>query len=291
MPLRILLMVLTLGAVLVGCSNQNDHGQKTLKAWRVGLLPDQSKEKLLERNQPLFDYISNKTGLPHRLIIPESYNELLELFGKKAIDLAWFGGTTYVMAHTRHGAIPLAMRDIDARFTSLFLTRHDLRHNKSLDDFKLGRFTFGSRLSTSGHLMPRHFMQHEQGINPEKHFRQVLYSGRHDTTVYQVQRGEVDLGAVNGLVYHQMLKDGRIRQQDVHIVWETPPYPDYLWAVRKQIPKANRQALLKALLSLSIANPEQAAILDKIGASGFLPVRMEEFDPLKAIMYQQGLLP
>lgn len=48
-----------------------------------------------------------------------------------------------------------------------------------ITDFKGKVFSSGSNLSTSGHLLPRHFLK-EMGIEPENYFSWVDYSGKHD---------------------------------------------------------------------------------------------------------------
>ena len=135
---------------------------------RVGVLPDESENILLERYTPLLEFLTQETGHPCEIVIPDNYEELLKTFGEGQIDLAYFGGATFVKANTEYGAVPLVMRDVDARFTSdLVVAGEDLNTLKELQG---KRFSFGSRLSTSGHLMPRHFLQVRYGVTPENVF-------------------------------------------------------------------------------------------------------------------------
>lgn len=49
---------------------------------------------------------------------------MVESLANRKLDLAWLGGFTYVQAklRTNGGAIPIAQREEDAKFTSRFIT-------------------------------------------------------------------------------------------------------------------------------------------------------------------------
>lgn len=181
---------------------------RPLEKLRIGVLPDESAEALRQRYRLLFEYLEHEAGLTSELVLPADYNDLLTKFGKGEVDIAYFGGMTFVKARAAHGAVPLVMRDVDSRFTSVLLVPGAGPFEK-LDDLKDTRFSFGSRLSTSGHLMPRHFLETEYGIVPEEYFSDVRYSGKHDLTAYRVRDQKVDAGIANSEIVRKMQADGR----------------------------------------------------------------------------------
>ena len=274
--------VLLLIVSCVACATDREGDKVTLATLRISILPDESTEKLLERYTPLFDYLSREIGIPYQLVIPKDYDELLQLFHNKEIDLAYFGGFTFMKAHLADKAEPLVMRDVDTRFTSYFLARAD-NPGQGLEDFAGRTFAFGSALSTSGHLMPRFFLA-EMGIAPEGFFSEVRYSGKHDLTAYWVRDGKVDLGVANHAVIDQMYKDGRLNRQEVRVLYETRPYPDYVWALRPLHNETFRIKLRDAFLSLSRIDKTQAEILAGVDAGSFLPAGMNDFSKLKKVM-------
>ena len=83
--------------------------------------------------------------------------------------------------------------------------------------------------------MPRHFLA-QQSIVPEKFFSTVRYSDNHDTTAVWVRDGVVDLGVVNSLALTQMYRSGLLGRETVHVIWETPTYPDYVWVAQPDLP-------------------------------------------------------
>lgn len=274
-------------AALVSACSVPDQAT-SLTALRIGLLPDENEEDLRRRYTPLFEYLSEETGIPYQLTIPPTYGDLVNRFGEGEIDLAYFGGFTFVKASMVHSAVPLVMRDVDTRFTSVFLVRGD-RPAKTFFDLTGMRFGFGSRLSTSGHLMPRFFLQTERNIIPEQYFDVVRYSGKHDRTAYWVRDGEVDVGVANSAIIRKMLADGRLGPTEVQILWETPPFPGYVWAVYPNVGETETEKIRQAFLKLSRADPTHAAILAGVNAGGFLPASMRDFSRLKTIVVTLGL--
>lgn len=255
---------------------------------RIGVLPDESEKPLRERYIPLLEFLSQELGRPYELIVPNSYAEMVERFGDGQIDLAYFGGVTFVLANTKHGAVPLVMRDLDTRFTSVILVAGE--GFSTFGDLQGKRFSFGSKLSTSGHFMPRHFMQVQRGKSPEQYFGSIRYSGKHDRTAYWVRDGEVDAGVVNSEIIRKMFDDGRLQPGDIRIIWETPHYTDYVWAVHPQVRPVDRERIQQAFLHLSIDNPQHEAILSNLHAASFYPASIEDFSTLKKIMASRGEL-
>jgi phosphonate transport system substrate-binding protein len=260
------------------------------KVIRIGVLPDQNETILRERYAALISFLSEDVGVPFELVVPNDYGELLELFGAGRVDLAFFGGVTFVLANKRYGAVPLVMRDIDVEFRSHFIARtSDRSRTRNIEDFKGATFAFGSPLSTSGHLMPRFFLELE-GISAEQFFSSVEYTGAHDKTAERVRDGQVDLGVANSHVIDRMRHSGQLDSRSIEVVWTTPPYANYVWAVRREIDAAVQEEILSSFLSLGSLDDERRHILEGVGATGFLPAVQSDFDELKKVVEEQGML-
>lgn len=256
---------------------------------RIGVLPDESEEAIRQRYTPLLKYLSENTQFTVQLVLSENYSDLVDLFRRHKVDLAYFGGLTFLQVHTFYGAEPLVMRDVDTRFTSWFLvkggdTAEDLRKFKGLP------LSFGSRLSTSGHLMPRYFLNSTYSITPENYFSEVVYSGAHDKTAYHVRDGKVSVGVANSEIIKAMMNDGRLNKNDVRIIWKTPPFPDYVWAVQGNLNTDHKTLIRNAFLSLDAGDPVQSKILGNVGAASFLPAGANDFLLLKQVAENLGLL-
>lgn len=280
-------LLLCLGLTLTaGCSDQTET-RPPPDVLRVGVLPDERGEALLQRYTPLLEYLSSELGIPYTLRIPNDYAALLDDFAEGRVDLAYFGGVTFIRAFESHGAVPVVVRDIDLRFTSYFFALGGSPTDQ-IRDYADETFTFGSRLSTSGHLMPRYFLQ-SQGIIPEDFFSEVQYSRSHDDSAFAVRDGKAALGVANSSIIDAMLSDGRLEADSLRIIWETPPYADYVWAVRPDLDASTRDRILAAFLALEPDESADVEILSAMDAGGFLPASLGDFAPLVSVYRQSPL--
>jgi hypothetical protein len=159
--------------------------------------------------------------------------------------------------HQRHRH-PHRQREEDAKFTSKFITADPAI--KALADLKGKTFAFGAPSSTSGSLMPRFFLQ-QAGLNPEKDFKNVAFSGAHDATVAFVAAGKADAGVLNASVWDKLVEQKKVDTDKVRVFATTPPYFDYNWTVRGDLDPALVKKLTDAFLKLDPANPEHKEIM------------------------------
>lgn len=283
-PLGLILLAGLLLLLPLGSTSQYEP-----ERLRIGVLPDDNEESLRKRHAPLLDYLTSQMNSSAELVIPNDYQHLLTLFGQKQIDLAYFGGLTFVQAESKFGAEALVMRDIDTRFSSLFIARSDSTRN-TLEDFMDTSLCFGSRLSTSGHLMPRHFIQSRLGVSADQFFDTLVFSGAHDKTAYKVRDGKVSLGVASREIIEKMFNEGRLGRDDIKVIWQTPPYSDYVWAVQQDLDTTFKTRLRDAFLNLSQFNKADKELLESTGAGMFLPANQADYKQLRQVAKKMGLL-
>ena len=256
---------------------------------RVSAIPDENPTELLRKFTPLGQYLESKIGIKVEFTPVTDYAATVEGLAAKKIDLVWYGGFTFVQARLKTGtAIPIAQREEDEKFRSVFITQPNSGIN-SLKDLNGKTFTFGAPSSTSGSLMPRFFMMKE-GIDPDKALKRVAFSGAHDATALQVAGGKVDAGALNISVYEKMLADKKIDVSQVKVFYTTPGYYDYNWTVRGDLDPALIKKLTDAFLSLDAKNPEHKVILDLQRATRFIPTKVENYKSIEDAARSAGLL-
>ena len=261
----------------------------TVSVLRVSAIPDEAPTELQRKFAPLGKYLEKETGLKVSFVPVTDYAAVVESLATKKLDLAWLGGFTFVQAKIRTGgtAIPIAQREEDARFTSKFVTADPAI--KTLADLKGKTFAFGAPSSTSGSLMPRYFLQ-QAGLNPEKDFKTVAYSGAHDATVAFVAAGKADDGVLNASVWDKLVELKKVDPEKVRVFSTTPPYFDYNWTVRGDLEPALIKKLTDAFLKLDPNNPEHKEIMALQRASKFIPSKKENYDGIEQAARSAGLL-
>ena len=254
---------------------------------RIGMVPDAGATQVsVEEKAPLRDYLSRALGQPVELVIPTSYNATVEGMGNGSLDFAYFGGLTYCKAHLRFGVVPLVQRNIDRTFHALLITQADSSIH-SLADLRGKRMAFGDINSTSGHLFAVKAMM-AAGINPEKDLKWQRFTGSHAATIEAVASGAADAGSVDETVYKEMIADGKVDGKKLRVFYITPPFPDYVWAARKDINPALQQRFANAFLNLKPAN--NAAILKILRAEYFVRADDAEYVDMRKLAVQLGLM-
>lgn len=256
---------------------------------RVSAIPDEAPTELQRKFKPLGEYLSQATGMKVVFTPVSDYAAVVESLATRKLDLAWLGGFTYVQAKIRTNgtAIPIVQREEDARFTSKFITANPAI--KTLADLKGKSFAFGAPSSTSGSLMPRFFLQ-QDGLNPEKDFKTVAYSGAHDATVAFVAAGKAEAGVLNTSVWDKLVESKKVDTSKVRVFATTPTYFDYNWTVRGDLDPAIVKKLTAAFLALDPSKPEHKAIMDLQRASKFIATDTKNYDGIEAAAKSAGLL-
>ncbi|MCP5267803.1 MAG: putative selenate ABC transporter substrate-binding protein [Zoogloeaceae bacterium] len=256
---------------------------------RVSAIPDEAPTELQRKFAPLGKYLEKETGMKVSFVPVSDYAAVVESLATKKLDLVWLGGFTFVQAKIRTNgtANPIIQREEDAKFTSKFVTADPAI--KSYADLKGKTFAFGSPSSTSGHLMPRHFLL-QANINPDKDFKNVAFSGAHDATVAFVAAGKADAGVLNASVWDKLVEAKKVDTDKVRVFSTTPPYYDYNWTVRGDLDPALVKKLSDAFLKLDAKNPEHAEILQLQRASKFIPSKAANYDGIEQAAKAAGLL-
>ena len=280
-------LLVALALVAVGCSPGDD-------IFFIGGIPDQDVSMLKERFDKLARYLSDETGVETRYVPSVAYSAVVTAFKNGGIQMGWFGGLTGVQARlTVPGAKAIAQRAGDERFRSVFVARpgSDIT---SLGDLRDKSVTFGSPSSTSGHLMPRLFLT-QAGLDPEKEFAVLNYSGSHDKTWKLVESGAYDAGALSAIVWQTRVDQGRVDLSKVDVFYTSPPYADYHWLARPDLDArfgdGFTERVRQALLSLRAGDGvRQEEIMAAFQTDRFIPTANENYDHIEDVARTLGII-
>jgi len=274
-------------APLLALHAQTAHAEDII---RVSGVPDENPTELARKYQPLVDHLQKHLGVKVVYVPVIDYGAAVAALGAGKIDFAWLGGFTFVQAKVMSGAKPVVMRDIDREFHSVFIANTASGINKP-EELRGKSFAFGSKSSTSGHLFPRYFLATNFKIDADKDFAGApIYSGAHDATVKMVESGKVQSGALNIEVWNRLNAGDKFDKTKVKAIWTTPPFVDYVWTARKDLPAATVQKFAAAFLTLDASKPDEKAVLDLQGAKKFVPANVEDFAVIEQVGRSTGLL-
>lgn len=256
-------------------------------------IPDQNEAALRERFGTMASYLSRELGIEVNYVPVKSYPAAITAFRNNQVQLAWFGGLSGVQARALvPGSQALAQGYEDQFFKTYFIAHKSagLAPGDQLTDALKGKtFTFGSKGSTSGRLMPEFYLREHFGAAPEKIFARVGFSGDHSRTLALVASGAYQVGALNYSVWDQAVASGEVNTDEVQVIWTTPTYPDYQWSARGGLDavygKGFTQKLTQALLKV-----HEPALLESFARQRFVPASNDFYQPIEDTAKAIGLM-
>lgn len=256
-------------------------------------IPDQDESSLKERFTKVADYLSKTLEVPVKYVPVKSYSASVTGFRNNQIQLAWFGGLSGVKARLlTSGAQAIAQGEEDPKFYSYFIAHHSTGLTKSEDlskDIAGKRFTFGSKGSTSGRLMPEFHIRNTFEKAPKDVFKTVGFSGNHSRTVALVESGAYEVGAVNYKVWEKMVEEKKVDTSKVSVIWDTPAYPDYQWTIRGDVDatwgEGFSDKVKKALLDMN-----DPVLLSSFPRASFISASNDDFLPIEKTAKAIGLI-
>ncbi|MDJ0649691.1 MAG: PhnD/SsuA/transferrin family substrate-binding protein [Xenococcaceae cyanobacterium MO_188.B19] len=249
--------------------------QKTVL--KIGVLAKRGTEKALSQWQPLAEYLS--TNIPEYTfqIVPLNFEEIYQAVEDNSIDFIIANSGMYVDFEANYGANRIAtlknlrLGNPYTIFGGVILVKADRQDINTLKDLKGKTFMAVNETSLGGWQMAWGVLQ-EEGIDPKKHFQELSFGNTHDAVVTAVLKGEVDAGTVRTDTLERMSAEGKIKlaefkiinkQQDPSgkfpFVHSTPLYPEWPFAVAKDVPIEISEKVSAALLNMPYDSPAAIA--------------------------------
>lgn len=174
---------------------------------------------------PLLEFLERRSQFPVDLAYFVDHETQLEALLAGRVEFAWLSPTAYVLARQRLPVVPLVRPVMASRTTyrSLLLVREDDRA-QSLQDLKGRDILMVRPDSTSGGIFPRSFLE-QQGIDPERFFGSVEYSGSHYKSYFSLARGEADAVFVEDSLLASASAEMKVRFRILETVAEIPHGP------------------------------------------------------------------
>ncbi len=280
----------TLWAISLGLACATGASAQTLY---FSAIPDEDETALVARFSKVADYLEAELGVDVEYLPVKDYPAAVTAFRNDQVQLAWFGGLTGVQARLlTPGARAIAQGTEDQSFVTYFIAHEStgLTESQAFPDAARDMtFTFGARTSTSGRLMPDHFIREETGKAPEEFFSRVGFSGDHSQTLRLVASGAYQVGALNFAVWDQAVAEGAPEVETVRIIWRTPSYPDYNWTIRGDLDDRFGEGFADRVQAalVGMTDPD---LLASFPREGFVPASNEDYAPIEEVARALDLL-
>jgi phosphonate transport system substrate-binding protein len=182
------------------------------------------------------------------------YSAVVEALKSDKLEIAFLGPAAYILARDKVKAPvePVARGVMEQTGKSSYralIIAHPAQPIQNLGDLKGKTFALVDPASTSGNFVPR-LALHKNGINPEKDFKSLYYSGTHQASLIAVKEGKVNAAGIADEVYDLAISRGQLKKEDVKIVFASDPIPGSPFVVRTNLPKDLQDRLRKGLMAL-----------------------------------------
>jgi ABC-type phosphate/phosphonate transport system substrate-binding protein len=213
-------------------------------------------------------------------VLYSNYDRQVQALLAKQIDIAWNTNLAWVKAHRRTNGTcrALAMRDVDAQFTTILVARTD-RSIETLSDLRGKRLALGSADSAQAAILPIHYLQ-QAGVEPERDctlLRFDLDVGKHGDTgtselevLRALRDGQADAGALGDTTWIRQVSEGRIDTRQIRPIWTSPGYCHCNFTVLADFPEDLGRRWTESLLGMRYDNPRWRELMDLEGLKRWL---------------------
>lgn len=265
---------------------------------RIGVLALRGEEQALSTWAPIVERLNQNLPAHQVEVLALDFDEIHLAVRREEIDFVVANPAFYVDLEMRYGVSPVVTMiqrgptgDTTNRFGGVIFTRADRREIQNLQDLKGISFAAVDPTSFGGWLTGKLTLT-QAGINPERDFAQLEFSGTHDAVIRAVLDGEVDAGTVRTGTIEAMQAEGKINRSDFHILARKRPanypfllstdlYPEWPLARVAGVPEDLAIAVAVALMQIE---PDSPAAIDSGIAGWTLPLNYQPVhDNLRAL--------
>lgn len=262
---------------------------------RVGFVPAENAQQVAQNAQPIVDILQKKLGTEVQPFVATDYTGVVEALRANKLDIAFLSPASYVLAKSEADVkvILKSHRKGSAYYYAAIITHVD-SGIKTIKDLRNRTFAFGDSLSTTGHVFPRKMFK-ENGIDPTKDFKNVLYSGGHDATVLAVLNRKVDAGATfanftdgKDAAWIQYLKNTE-EQKKIRAIAYSEPIPADNLVTSSQLESSLAEKVKDIFLELSSDPAGKKMLRDLYQIDGFVAATDQDYDLVREAFAIAGI--
>ena len=286
MKLRRLLGAVLGTILLAGCHLYGTP--ETKKVVRIAVLPAYSLEVMAKRYAPFMDYLTRETGFRMEFVSSLSYGHYLGVVEDSGVDFGFQNPFVFQILRKTRAAYPVAQvvgpgGSLVERGVIVTHVDSGIREIAQLSGKRI--------MATSRHALVGYLAQAsrlaEAGVLPDRNVR-IIRGGRQDELLVRLL---LDRKVDAAFVREGALKtvEGSVDLGRIRIIGTTDFYPNWCLAAFPETDPTVVSNVQKAVLKLTAENPEQASILEPIGAIRFVAADSQQHQKVLDLVAALGV--
>jgi phosphonate transport system substrate-binding protein len=273
-------------AVLVIASGASAQDASWPKELTFALLSTENAAEITRRWGPIIAQLEKDLRVRVKAVTATDYRGTIEALKFKKAEIGHLGPKSYVEAATNNYANVEPVAQLQLANGSLGYRSCLLVHGESdmfsPEDTAGKSFAFNDPNSTSGYLVPSAFFLMEMGIDPQKHFSKVIFSGSHEASILAVANRKVEVASTNLPDLQQLTRENKVGRGTLRVIWVSKLIPNDPVVVRKDLPPSLKSAIQESLVSMKSRNPEA---FKEIGAwvGNFVPADDAKYQVIREL--------
>jgi phosphonate transport system substrate-binding protein len=263
-----------LAGLLAGCHLLGTPAPE--KVVRIAVLPAYSLEVMAKRYAPFMDYLTRETGFRMEFVSSLSYGHYLGVVEDSGVDFGFQNPFVFQILRKTRAAYPVAQvvgpgGSLVERGVVVTRVDSDIREIAQLTG---KRIMASSKLALVGYLAQASLLA-SAGVVPDRNVR-IIRGGRQDELLVKLL---LDRKADAAFVREGALKtvEGSVDLSRIRIIGTTDFFPNWCLAAFPETDPTVVSKVQEAILKLTAENPEQASILEPMGAVRFVVPDPEQY--------------
>ena len=232
-------------------------------------------------------------------VLFSNYGRQVDALLAGTIDIAWNTNLAWVrtVAQTDGACRALAMRDTDAVFQTIFVSRAGAGID-GLAALKGRRLALGSKDSAQAAILPVYFLDHDgPGADSVDLLRINSDVGKHGDTgrseldaLREVLEDRADAAAIGVNTWEAIGREA-LMPGGLEAFWESPTYSHCNFTALPSLPTERTDRWLGHLMAMDWDNPEHRPILEMEGLRAWVEPRLDGYESLFAAVSEQQIPP
>ena len=252
------------------------------------MVPTEETVAELELYSPVTDRMAKLTGKKIAFFMPTSYASVVEGLLSHFVDVAVLGPYTYIIANSKDPTVevfatyakrPGHMQEEGPGYRGVLISKKGTKYTsiKSLKGSIVGLTDPGS---TSGNLMPRVAFTKVIGMELEKFFDKVVYTGSHELSTVAVVQGKVDAAFVASHRFDNVVNKGQATLEGVNVLWQSDPIPQDPFVYRNTLCNDIKAKIRETFLDLK-GKPGAKKFLDNVKSNTFVEMNSDDYNIIR----------